>query len=516
MNNIKKSFIYKVGCVFGLSATFLSCSDDVLEVRNENVPPIELFSTNEVLLKGAVNAIYKPMQSQGSYGRWQYFLEDITSDEVFTSVGQPPIDRIAAYRLDNDTEANTLYWESCFAGIRAANNFLAGIPEVTDANKAFVAEARFLRGHYVFLLTSRFSGIPLNDETVLEVVPSPRTSYAESMQFAIDDFTFASENLPAVGEQERGRPTSSSAFAYLGKALLFSIEPTDFGSKPEVYDQAFNAFDNVTGYSLVDNYDDNFNYAGEYNNESIFEIDFSRLDVGQTQFWSSNLPDGRTDITMRSVEYSSWGNGTPRPTFLAEYETKEVDGEEVDDPRKAATFWSPGAPYASGSKVWGEDADEMNNAFGAPASGTSCTRKFSEYIENAGSFTGSGINFRIIRLADVLLMKAEAALFKSSPDMGLALTLMNQVRRRPSVDMPDYPTEEFPCSNIDETFEALVHERKIELAMEGKRTLDIGRWGIDEQVLSPIINGYNSNKRFLPIPNTELLTNPVFGADNPQ
>lgn len=516
MKIINKSIIYKTGILLAISSLLGSCSDDVLEVENENVPGIELFASNEVLLQGAINAIYKPMQSQGSYGRWQYFLEDITSDEVFTSVGQPPIDRIAAYRLDNDTEANTLYWESCFAGVRAANNFLAGIPEITDSNKAFVAEARFLRGHYIFLLASRFSGIPLNDETILEVVPTPRTTYAESMQFAIDDFTFASENLPDVGSQETGRPSNGTAFAYLGKALLFSVEQENFGNSPEIYDAAFEAFDSVQGYSLVDQYDDNFNYAGEYNNESLFEIDFSRLDVGETQFWSSNLPDGRTDITMRSVEYSSWGNGTPRPTFLAQYETKEENGEIVDDPRKAATFWSPEAPYANGSRIWGEDADEMNNAFGAPAAGTSCTRKFSEYIENTGSFTGSGINFRIIRYADVLLMKAEAALFKTTPDMGMAIDLMNQIRQRPSVNMPNYPTDEFPCADIDQTFEALVHERMIELAMEGKRTVDLGRWGLDEEVLSPIINGYNTNKRFLPIPNSELLTNPVFGPDNPQ
>lgn len=511
-----KNKLLKLGSVALVLSTVISCSDDVLdEVVDTNSIPVSLFDSSEELINAGLQGVYKPLQSQGLYGRWLYFLQDYTSDEVNVSIPQPPIQTIADYRLSNDSEATNNYWDSCFSGIRSANIVISSLQSIEDPSEgllAIMAEARFLRGHYYFLLTTRFGGVPLN--LVDSGSNLRRSSFAESMQVVIDDFTFASENLLDFGASADGID-KEVASAYLGKALLFSIEPANFGNSPEVYDRAFEALDRVQSYSLSANYDDNFNYEGEGNEESLFEVEFSRVDVSDTQFWAANIPRGRSDITMRSVEYSSWGNGSPSEELLSDYETNS-DGEV--DPRQAATFWMPDAPFANGTKVWGVDADNLNAQFGAPAAGTECTRKFSEYIENEGSLVGSGINFRILRFADVLLLKAEAALYKTTPDMGMAITLMNQVRARPSVDMPPYPRPEagFPCSNIDETFEALVHERRIELAMEGKRTIDLGRWNLDFEVLSPIKPGYSSNKRFFPIPNIELTTNTNFGDDNPQ
>lgn len=528
MKLFKNKFLKLGSCALFLSLSF-SCSDDVLdEPEDTNSLPLELFDSSEELIAGGLQGVYRPFQSQGLYGRWLYFLQDYTSDELTVSIPQPPIQTIADYRLSNDSEASTKYWASCFAGIRSANSVLAILEtiEPTTVINSAIAEARFLRGHYYFLLATRFGGVPLNLSD--ESSNLARSTFPESMEVVIDDFTFASENLLDFGEAG-DRPNKEVALAYLGKALLFSIEPNDFSRKPEIYDQAFEALDAVQNYSLVRDYDDNFNTRGEGNSESLFEAEFtSGVDVSQTQFWAANIPRGRSDITMRSVEYSSWGNGSPSNELLDAYEvlvpevtdpvTGEVLEEEVVDPRRDATFWRPDLEFANGSRVWGTDGDQLNGGFGAPSDGTACTRKFSEYIENDGSLVGSGINFRILRYADVLLLKAEAALFKTAPNMALAIDLMNEVRERPSVNMPPYPRPEagFPCSNIEETFDALVHERRIELALEGKRTVDLGRWGLDLEVLSRVKPGYNTNKRFFPIPLSELTTNSNFGEDNPQ
>ena len=511
MININKIVTYGVGFLLTLS----SCSDDIIEVSNPNQPDGASNLTDPVLRAGALNAIYKPMQSQGSYGRWQYLLEDFSSDElnVTTLQNQPPIQTIIDYNLNNDSESTRLYWQSCFAGFRAANDFIGTLDNEDASLFSDLAEARFLRGHYLFLLASRFGGLPINTSTAPQAVE--RLSIEDTYRFIIEDFQFASDNLPSLSEQETGRPTNESASAYLGKAYLFSIQPDNFKLDSDTYDLSFEALSNVTSYSLVDNYEDTFNQGGEYNQESLFEVDFQRQNVGATVFWSANLPNGVTDVTLRSVEYSSWGNATPSESQLDEYEEINDNGDK--DPRLGMSFWMRGDTYgSSNTRVWGTDPDANRGDFGTPSAGDSCSRKYSEYIENDGSLEGSGINPRIIRYADVLLMRAEAALFKTSPDMPLAISLMNEVRARPSVNMPPYPTADFPCSNIDETFDALVHERRVELAMEGKRTVDLGRWGMDVEILSQTISGYNANKRFYPIPNSELLTNLNFGEDNPQ
>lgn len=511
------------GLAFMLS--FTSCSDDILNVVNPNQPPGAENLSDPVSRAGAVNAIYKPMQSKGAYGRWQYLLEDFSSDELSppaTLANDESIQSIIDYNLNNDAEATTFYWESCFGGVRAANDFL-GTVDLNDSSLfSQIAEARFLRGHYLFLLASRFGGLPINTSTSPQSVA--RLTLEETYDFIIEDFKYAEANLLPIGEQEKGRPTNESASAYLGKIYLFSISPSNFKNDPATYDLAFDALDKVKSYSLVSEYEDNFNTSGEYNAESLFEIDFQRQDANAIGFWDANLPDGVADVTMRSVDYSSWGNAIPSSTQINEYEVLNADEIEVDsdiepirDPRYDFTFWNRGDSYGNG-RVWGSDPDANNTDFGAPAAGTLCSRKFSEYIETDGSIAGSGINFRVIRYADVLLMKAEAALFKTSPDMRLAIDLMNEVRARPSVNMDPYPLPDagFPCSTIDETFDALVHERRVELALEGKRVLDIGRWGMDVELLRPSKPNYNSNKRFYPIPNSELLSNPRFGADNPQ
>ena len=493
------------------SLLLFSCSDDVLEVRNPNQPAEGISLDSEEIRLGVVNSIYKPMQSQGLYGRWKYLIEDLTSDEVSLTLNEPEIQRIRDYTLDNDANATTLFWQSCFSGIRIANDFINTFNEDDeDFPAALVAEARFLRGHYFFLLATRFGGVPLNLSSVPQSLP--RSSYADTFNVIIEDFKFAVENLPERSVQDIGRPNIEVANAYLGKAYLFSIEPDNFSNEPATYDKAFEALSNVTSYSLADEYIDNFNYAGEYNNESLFEVDFERQNSRSTAFWDANLPNGITDVTIRSVDYSSWGNSQPTETLLDEYENQS---EGVEDPRRDESFWEPGDTYGSqNNRIWGTDPDNLRGEFSAPASGTLCSRKYSEYIENEGSLEGSGINFRIIRYADVLLMKAEAALFKSSPDMGMAIDLMNEVRARPSVSMPPYPVDLFPVSTIDETFEALVHERRIELATEGKRTYDLGRWGRDLAIIGATRPSYNASRRFLPIPNTELLSNPNFGLDN--
>lgn len=511
MINLKKISIY--GSALSMLAV-TSCSDDVLEVKNTNQVNIDLFTNSVQLQQGALNGIYKPLQTTGAYSRWQYFLEDYTSDELIVNVaGQPDIQNIADYELTPESVSSSSYWDSNFAGFRRANAFLENIGELNDSNASFVAEARFLRAHYLFSLASRFGGVPLN----LSTTPAnlPRASYEDTFELIIDDLTFAAENLPAKGDQQKGRPTSGSAYAYLGKAHLFSIEPADFRQSPEVYDAAFDAFSAVSGYTLVSEYTDNFNQAGEYNDESLFEVDFTRQDQSATQVWAGAVPDGVTDITFRSMDYSSWGNSQPQPTLLAAYEEQSPG---VVDPRQGDTFFFPGDVYGANSgntAIWGQTPDPNDGSY-TPASGTITSRKFSEYIDFDNSPQGSGVNFRIIRYADVLLMQAEAALFKSSPDMGLAIDLMNQVRARPSVNMPPYPTVDFPCSNIDETFEALVHERRIELALEGKRSADLARWNLDVAAYAGLKVNFNPNKRRFPIPSSETLNNPNFGAGNPQ
>ncbi len=90
----------------------------------------------------------------------------------------------------------------------------------------------------------------------------------------------------------------------------------------------------------------------------------------------------------------------------------------------------------------------------------------------------SGINTRVIRLADVLLMMAEVENeLGNIPD---AIDYLNQVRNRPDVMMPNYGSPLmntiYPVSSPEQIRKAIEHERKIELCSEQVRINDLIRW----------------------------------------
>jgi hypothetical protein len=99
-------------------------------------------------------------------------------------------------------------------------------------------------------------------------------------------------------------------------------------------------------------------------------------------------------------------------------------------------------------------------------------------------------------------MYAEAANELSMLDE--ARDAINMVRQRPSVNMPALTIAE--TDTKEKMFNAIVHERRVELAFEQHRYDDLRRWGLAESVLGSL--GYTSRHRYFPLPQLELDVNP--------
>ena len=70
----------------------------------------------------------------------------------------------------------------------------------------------------------------------------------------------------------------------------------------------------------------------------------------------------------------------------------------------------------------------------------------------------------------------------------------------------------YPVNNPDQIFEALMHERMIELCAEQQRYDDLKRWNMDGSEITVDDNGtnrgYNADiHRLMPIPQTEIDAN---------
>lgn len=139
-------------------------------------------------------------------------------------------------------------------------------------------------------------------------------------------------------------------------------------------------------------------------------------------------------------------------------------------------------------------------------------RKYTDFY-NVSSPVFSTKNVDIIRLADIYLMYAEVMLKLNSVDV--ATEYVNKVRRRAwgesNYDVPGTKGEDF--STV--TMEILQEERYKELFFENIRWYDICRWGILEQELAKYPSTkagtvhYDPQDYYLPIPESELRTNPL-------
>ena len=134
-------------------------------------------------------------------------------------------------------------------------------------------------------------------------------------------------------------------------------------------------------------------------------------------------------------------------------------------------------------------------------------RKYSLLYKSNSGFATSGINMRVMRYADVLLLLAECE--NELGNSARAISLMNQVRARKSVEMPPYPTKNYPCGNKAQVFEAVQHERMVELAAEQVRNFDILRWRKNKKQTTEPISYFTANKfELLPLPQSEIDNNP--------
>jgi starch-binding outer membrane protein, SusD/RagB family len=449
------------------------------------------YFTEEVHFERAILGVYAKMSDWYWYNNnniihsmWHLPGDDITTNgnypfEVFVTL-QPGVG-----------ELNT-YFRTAYQLIARANVVIQKIGEENGVittpglKNAILGEAYFLRAHAYFNLWNFYGTSPLVTERIQtqDKIQTPSSSGTELIDQAIEDFTTAADLLPtAWGESDRGRVTKNSANAYLGKVLVFRAGWTNNAAD---YQAALTAFNKISGLSLVPNYADNFSVINENNAESLFEYQ-----AGQPSYdnvWLSN------DFNQGIGSFSAyWGFYDDHWSFWAHtpfiVSQKFVNAIDPDDPRKGQIF------------------DEAN-------------RRILKYVvqnQLSQSGVGSVNNPRILRYADVLLLKAEA--LNETGQGALAVAEINKVRERArNMGATGEPADRPTGAGKDEIRQFIDYERMVELCgEEGHRWFDLRRWhkagwiSLNTAFFSsdmPNID-FDVNKHlFFPIPNNETDLNP--------
>lgn len=511
---MKKHRIYVKFLVVLLMANLLivfSCQRDeeLLDIDNPNNPTPDTFFQNESDALLGLNAVYSTWQSNSLAQRFYFFGNDMPSDEsIGTNNLQATLAQMLNYTWDANNQVISSMWGAYYTGIGRANRVIQQVPEIEmdeDLRTRIVAEARFLRATFYFDLVNKWGDVPLITDPPEASIEEPRSSAADVYALVIEDLQFAKANLPTkdeYGADDLGRATSGAATGYLGKVYLYREEWEAAEAEfTEIIDGQHG------NYRLVDNFrwngiGEEQEPAAENNAESLFEIQFQD-DLGGV--WNTDNAGGG-EHTFRGVEYAfaSFNNVRPKQAF--------ADRFELGDPRYEQTFYDDGVEWYQGTFT--------RDQFG----GLIAWRKYHNYDIRDDSNQSSGINFRLMRYADVLLMAAEAKLMSGDP-IPEVLALVNQVRQRaiaqktnPEIElyMPRtldnvlslYPTTAYPADTRNQVMAIIRHEREVELAGEQHRYNDLRRWGLDDDVALADNKPYAERHRLWPIPLEELETNP--------
>lgn len=460
-----------------------SCEKDFLVKRPMDKLPADGFFNSADRAKLGVNAIYISLASNNMEGNDMIALRlfDPPAGDAVLGAGISGT-VFNKFGFSADDPHFMAFYSGCYEGIFRANLVIENVPAIEmdkTLQAQYIGEAKFLRALYYWYLTTMYGEVPLFTKpfNVPEDAFIAKSAIADIYTVMIQDLQDATTVLPvSYGASDLGRATKGAAMSLLGKVYLYAKN----------YTQAEATFGEVIAsgtYELVDNFDNVWNRTSENNKESIFEVQFASALAGATQMV------GNSDKHYWPQINGGLGEYVPTQSLVSAFEPA--------DPRLNFSIFNyegqPFAPQLSTSQV---NLDVFKKSWSSTGY---AVRKGMVPMVSPLTTSANGTNFPIIRFADVLLMYAEAANEVNKIDE--ARNAVNRVRQRPSVNMPILTTANTGTKQL--MFDAIVHERRIELAFEQHRFNDLRRWGLAATELAYL--GYSEDRnRYFPLPQLEI------------
>jgi starch-binding outer membrane protein, SusD/RagB family len=475
----------------GVLANFFSCSEDFL-----NLPPSGVFSEANLNSPDGVNRLLIGAYSSLNGDMWNVswprlvvcpqgaIAANMHGGEAMK--GANPNDNAVwnEYQGHNLSTGNTsvlAFFQFYYDAVFKCNDVLKTLDittGLTDAQRTqIIAETRFLRAHYYFMLKRAYKNIPWIDENTVDAkvpntVNNDGVTYTNIWDQICEDMDFARKNLPPT-QTDLGRPNKWAADCYYAKMLIYRANEGDLTSTG--YSDALTILNDVMTngitakgqkYGLLPYYYYNFSAAQENGPESVFAVQHSVNDGTTTIFLGFGAaPNGNNESkmfgVMGDVNAPGWGVGwgfyqpsqwyvdhfrvdTTGLPYLDMYETNPhsvksdmyilstspftPDTCELD-PRLDLSVGRRGIPFMDYGVMPGKSwIRSQENG------GPYILKKWFVKNSEAGIYTPNktqlrnAINYCIIRYADVLLFAAECEARVGS--LANARDLVNQVRNR--------------------------------------------------------------------------------------
>lgn len=548
-----KNILYKLACIAGIVFLISGCSDFLTRDAEHQTTEDEWWVSKE-MLQTVLEQLYRPMpggtlvytardisQTTGSMAYYNMKVEN----EGLTDNGVTCANYVDNTSLTYGTASSSMtsitnIWNMKWAVIRRCCRYLENYHKaVFDPDKQphegiqsvdmWAAEARALRAYYHLELFTLFGPIPVVDHVLTPTEQKlERKSQEEVISWIVTELEEASKNLPVKPQvpEERWRWTKGACYAYISYLYMFVSDWENAKAWAQkvidlnIYDLYRSPADPEHSYS------EQFLYEAYTNNtpESILT-----KDKGAGQATWRLLPPG----------YRNGGTGVaPTASMLDAYELK--DGRTLDelsederrhyhiyptpedrDPRLGMTICFPNEEFLGYSnQVWSSESLDYIGKRNSSKTGYWIKKWVNEQDLTLSDLSTGTLPFQLMRYAVVLLNYVECAIELGELGDPKIYEYLDMIRDRagmPPVDRSKYATQE-------KLRELVRRERRVELAFEGHRLMDIRRWKIGEEVMNCSVYGakmpdseelffveerrFNPERDYLwPIPLTEITSN---------
>ena len=397
-------------------------------------------------------------------------------------------------------------WQLIYGGIAGVNSILQAVDQI-DPKPAelpsIIAELKVIRAFYYYNALDLFGNVPIVEINNTDPSKLGNKSRAEVFAYVEKELKDNVAVLTTeINPKTYGRATQWFVQALLAKLYLNAEVYTGTARWTDCV-AACDAIMNANKYSLEPNFFNNFIVTNEGSKENIFVLPYDRnagLDLfviqGCTLHYDNNktfgIQSGGFNGYCSTAEYINIFdvNDTRRKMFL-------IGQQYVDQIPDSAhmQFDRSGNPLSFDPVITSFKIQPPKTE----VAGARCAK----WEFNRQGWGNMSNDFAVFRLADIILMKAEAQ-FRTG-NIADALTTINQkingVSIRSRAGMPDFPSTEM-------TLDGLLDERARELSWEGWRRNDMIRFNrfTDARIPEKAVSA--SFRHLFPIPESELSKNP--------
>ena len=474
--------------IAGVSLLLTSC-ENFLDRQPESSLSGETFWTSEQDLKTWNAGMYDGLQST-LRTNWFYWGE--LRSGVYAERGTA-YDRNLLYNGLN-SQSGSSSWSDLYKTIYRANAAIKHIPTSpigSSVSAPYLGQAYAMRALMYFYAIRVWGGVPKITEPMEDVSSQERyygrTSVEELKAFILEDIEKALEHIGASTDM------SSASKYYLNRGAIMALR-VDVLMWYKEYDKAL-----VAANDLLTNYKYSLEPASTYS--SMFLNPSSSKEMIFNLFWNYEEDSNGFGYAQELASGSNTIRYHPTKAYYKELVSRKREDNRVTmimDTFAISYFITP-------DEMIDESYEKaMNGDYGNAANFQIKCPKFTEYGATANdgrpgySYVANGscsTHMPIYRLADILLLKAEALVLGTHKDYQGAINIVNQIRERAGWEntavLEDYPTE------ID-LIKLIIDERTIELWAEGKRWFDLVRNDMVKEYLDPYLQNEDLGDQRIP------------------